>query len=373
MHIESLKLKSFRNLAAVDLTLPATTILLSGKNAQGKTNLLEAVYLAATGRSFRFAAPADMVEHGEPRAHIGAVFVRQDVRHQIDVELSAAGRSLRVDGRGQRHLAALVGLVNVVAFFPDDLRITKGEPEQRRRFFDRVVASCRPQFLPAALAYARTLRSRNALLRQQAGRDLVHAYDEQLVLHGALVHRCRQEVLSLWAPFAAHRFAGLAAADEGLHIALMSGVPKATGDDIAEPLRAALTAAYPRDAARGMTTTGPHRADLLFTLGGREARTYASQGQQRSLVLALKLGEVDAVYSRTGDQPILLLDDVSSELDQERTALLFAQLTGKVGQVWVTTTGSTPLPLPHSAHLLTVDHGRVYAQADKTLVSVPSL
>ncbi|MBI3180001.1 MAG: hypothetical protein HYZ27_10095, partial [Deltaproteobacteria bacterium] len=157
------------------------------------------------------------------------------------------------------------------------------------------------------------------------------------------------------------RFAALTATDAPLALTLRSGLPNAESEDIADAFRAALAAGFARDVARGMTTVGPHRADLVLWLGGREARAYASQGQQRSMVLALKLAELDAVRSRARDEPILLLDDVSSELDAERTARLFAQLTDKAGQVWVTTTGATTLPLPKGAHVLVVEAGHVRA------------
>lgn len=363
MHVEQLTLSAFRNLASHTLQLHERTVLVRGQNAQGKTNLLEALYVSATGRSFRHAPPGELLKHGAEAGLIEARFSRNGVRHDVEVALSPRARKLTVDGRHVRHVTRLLELVNVVAFFPDDLRIVKGSPEERRRFVDRAIANHRPDFVTAALAYAQVLKSRNALLKAPKAPDrlLLATYDEQLVRHGALVHACRQETLAALAPRATERFAAIMRSAQGApraEFSLHSGVPDGEGG-FGERLTRALEASYARDRARGLTSVGPHRADLVMTVDAKEARSFASQGQQRALILSLKLAELAYLQERLGSPPILLLDDVSSELDAERTGYLFESIEAVAGQVWVSTTGAAPLPLPRPPQIFEVRAGQI--------------
>ena len=162
MHIERLATHRWRNLAAAELVFEPKLVVLEGDNAQGKTNILEALYLCATGRSFRLAAGKEMMRHGELGASVTAQLSRHDVRHEVHVQLSAHSRCIRVDGKARRQGKALLELLNMVAFFPDDLRLIKEGPERRRQFLDRAVANASPQFAGHAIAYQRALRARNA-------------------------------------------------------------------------------------------------------------------------------------------------------------------------------------------------------------------
>jgi DNA replication and repair protein RecF len=332
-----------------------------GANAQGKTNLLEALFVSATGRSFRAAPPRELLQHGAAGGHVRARFVRSGVRHDVEVTLTPESRRLSVDGRAVRHATRLLELVNVVSFFPDDLRIAKGSPEERRRFVDRAIANHRPDFVTAAMAYARVLKSRNALLRAPRPPDRLQlaTYDEQLVSHGALVHACRLQTLGELAPLAARSFAAIMQSEgqaPAAEFQLSSGLPT-SDESFTDTFLRALQASYAKDRARGSTSAGPHRADLLMSIDGQDARSFASQGQQRALILALKLAELAYLKARLGSPPILLLDDVSSELDVERTRILFATIAEVAGQVWVSTTGAAPLPLPADAQWLEVSGG----------------
>ena len=374
MRIERLVARHLRNLEHIDIRPESPFVLLQGDNAQGKTNILEALYLCATGRSFRHATAADMLQYGEPAAVVQATLVRQGVRHVVDVHVRPRGRDIRVDERAVRQATKLLELMNMVAFFPDDLRIIKGSPEERRRFLDRAVANSAPAFAQATLAYHKALRSRNALLRapHAPDRSLVEAYDAQLVQHGVMMHRCRAAYLEQWIPQAREHIKQLLPQESAsFSVVLQDGVnptPQMDARDFAPaaqdmPFEAAFFAAlhsgYPRDRRRGMTLCGPHRADLLCALGGRSAKGFASQGQQRALVLALKLAEVECLQARLGTPPVLLLDDVSSELDSERTKRLFEVVQQVQCQVWVTTTGAALLPVPQGAHRMRVRGGRV--------------
>lgn len=364
MRIERLEARGFRNLAPLSLTFEEAAAVFRGPNAQGKTNLLEALYVCATGRSFRHAAPRELVHHDAAAARLSSRFERQGVRHDVEVSITRERRSMQVDGRALQQTSRLLQLVNVVAFFPDDLRIAKGSPEERRRFLDRVVGNYRPDFVDAASAYAKALRSRNALLKAKEAPDpaLLAVYDEQLLRHGAAVHAGRRAALAALLPAAARYFAEVMDGAR-VDVRLTAGLPD-DADDVAALLGQALRDSYPRDRARGSTSYGPHRADLHIEVNGRDARLFASQGQQRAAVLALKLAEVETLGAQLGTLPLLLLDDVSSELDAARTRALFETVARLGCQVLVSTTGAAPLTLAGGARVFDVRDGHVVAAKD---------
>ncbi len=359
MFIERLSLRSFRNLEEVALELDPSPILLEGANAQGKTNLLEALSLCVTGRSFRGAKPCELIGHGRESGKLAARFVRQEVRHDIEVALSPKHRTIKVDGRHLRQTIKLLELFNLVSFFPDDLRMVKGIPEERRRFIDRAIANHNPDFARAAVSYASALRSRNMLLRTSHTLDeqLLESYDEQLITHGRVLHTCREETLRELLPLAAQSFAKIAGGRGALTATFAPGLMLA--GDFSESFRAELSVRRHKDRARGMTTAGPHRADLVISIDDKDTRAFASQGQQRAVVLAMKLAELEYLSARLGAPPILLLDDVSSELDTERTRDFLATALSFGSQVWVTTTGAAPLPFDRKVQRFVIEAGRV--------------
>jgi len=365
MKITRLAARGFRNLTAFDLTLTPGAVVFRGGNGQGKTNLLEALYVCATGRSFRHASPRELIRFGEEHSELTATVLRQDVRHDVEVEIVPTHRSVKVDGRYVRHAARLLELVNVVAFFPDDLRVAKGAPEDRRRLLDRAIANYRPDFVEAAVSYAKVLKSRNLLLKDRARLDrrLLAVYDEQLVRYGSVLTACRVEGLEALAPRALQWFQTIMPAAGPLRLELITGVSARPGEGFSDALRRGLSESISRDLARGMTCIGPHRADLGLTLNGRDARVFASQGQQRALVLAIKLAEVQTLTERLHEPPVLLLDDISSELDREHTSSLFAAVLEVGSQLWISTTGAAELPLAPDTQVFEVAAGKVTASA----------
>ncbi|MEZ0314042.1 MAG: DNA replication/repair protein RecF [Myxococcota bacterium] len=368
MRIERLEARGFRNLQALTLDLTARATVLRGANAQGKTNVLEALYVCATGRSFRNAAPRELIAHDQPRARLASRFERQNVRHDVEVVIDEKRRGMQVDGRALTRTSKLLQLVNVVAFFPDDLRIAKGSPEERRRFLDRAVGNYRADFVDAATSYAKVLKTRNALLRAERAPDpqMLAVYDEQLVQHGVVVHMSRQAALQELAPTAQKYFAAIMQEATHMHIELEGGLGGDTAvadSDYVSVFAERLRTGYPRDRARGVTSVGPHRADLLMRVNDRDARGFASQGQQRALVLALKLAEVETVGQKLETMPVLLLDDVSSELDAERSRLLFSTIDALGCQTLVSTTGATVLPFASDTRIYDVRAGALAVAA----------
>ncbi len=350
MFLESLSLHNFRNIAQLELTIPAQGVLLQGNNGQGKTSILEALYLCATGRSFRTQRVHEMIRHGESAARISARFIRRGVRHVIDVSLQPKHRVITVDDKRLPATSSLLQMVNIVAFFPDDLCITKGPAEGRRHFVDRMVANIQSDFLMSSVNYAKVLKSRNHVLRQsQNGIDpvLMKTLDEQLIGYGEKIHTYRSQTLKALLPLAIEIYTEISMGkDPTPNMELTAGFLLSSEymSDYKTNFKKTLEKDLPRDRALGMTSSGPHRADLFISLGNYNSRQYASQGQQRALVLALKLAEVHMLRSILESPPILLLDDVSSELDSERCSVLFNDLVQSEAQVWLSTTGAAKLP-----------------------------
>lgn len=367
MHIEHLEAYHFRNLERFSLDLGPGVVVFEGANAQGKTNLLEAMYVCATGKSFRRARPRELLRHDQERGWLRARFSRQGVRHDVAISLEPQRRVIEVDGRLLRRASRLLEIINIVAFFPDDLRIVKGSPDERRNFLDRAVANHRQEFVEATLRYLKALKTRNLLLRDKAlNRAVLAAYDEQLVEYGTTLYRDRVEVLARLRPAVERYFTRIMQVDAEVGLKLLSGLQGASAGPERDPeptpdaFRAALAQSYRRDRMRGSTQVGPHRSDLEISIDGMPARRFASQGQQRALVLALKLAEAEYLEQALDSAPCLLLDDVSSELDAERTRMLFTVVAELRCQVWVTTTRSSLLPLSSRDQILTVRAGNIF-------------
>ena len=267
---------------------------------------------------------------------------------EVEVLVETGGRSARVDGKPVRDPDQLFGGLATVAFTPVDLAVVKGGPEGRRRLLDRAVQNRHPAHLADAREYLRALRSRNQLLRQRAQPDLLASFNEPLARLGARLRQRREEVLSEIRPQAEKAFAEVARGEAPLRVAYLAagrdsdGLEEA-GPSLAERLLEALRRRLPRDEERGYTSVGPHADDLGLFLGERPARFYASQGQARAAVLAFKIGEIENLRAAQGRAPLLLLDDVSSELDPERNAFLMAYLGALAGQVVLTTTDPQPV------------------------------
>ena len=333
--------------------------MLAGDNGQGKTNFLEAVYLVGTLRGFRAGKLEELVRFGAASGRASARVDRNGLDRRYDVEVFAepARKTARVDGKAVRAGAEYFGGFNVVLFVPDDLRLPRGSPSARRRFLDRAVWNVEPAFLKDAQAADKILKSRNAVLRDGGPRamstaqqeELLGVYDEQLATVGAAVVGRRRRYLERLAPRFAEAFERISRS--GLRVtaryqsALDGGGenegeerPPKPAEDYAARLLAALRASRARDRALGYTTAGPQTDDVALFLDGRPARLYASQGQLRAMVLALKVAEIDTLAEALGEPPILLLDDVSSELDPAKTRFLFEFLGEMSGQVFITTT-----------------------------------
>jgi DNA replication and repair protein RecF len=341
--LADLRLRDFRNYAVTDLTLGPGLTFLVGANAQGKSNLLEAIYTVALGRSPRVVRDAEVIRFGQDRAYVRAG-VRGSRAQTLEVGFDRAtgARRLKVNGvtatRGQ-----LLGRCVVVLAGSLDDEMIRGAPAHRRRVMDAALAQVSPSYFFALTRYTRVLRQRNRVLRAPAGGALLAPWDDQLVELGAVLIERRRAFVARLAARAADRHARLGGGDERLEIAYVCAVGDGSEH---EALRRALEAGRAEDLRRGTTLAGPHRDDLRFTINGVDVRMFGSQGQHHTVALSLRLAEVDLLRDESGEWPIVLLDDVMAHLDASRQALLLKEVGGP--QVLLTHTeipASVDIPL----------------------------
>jgi DNA replication and repair protein RecF len=338
-----LSFQDFRNLGRVELTPSEHATIAVGQNGQGKTNLLEGVFFLATLKPLRASRLAELVRFGAERARVEGRFVLGGAQREIAVEISRGARQAFVDGKKAASLEEYFGGVAVVAFTPDDLEVVKGGPDERRQFLDRAVFNRFPAYLRESRAYARALKGRNRLLKERVAPEYLESWDQALASTGGRLWTRRRALLSELGPRAVAAFAAIGRTEDPasysyapVHLEADFG----TADEaaLARALYQALWTRRQRDLERGFTSVGPHADDVEIHLGERLARTFASQGQQRALVLGWKVAEIENLKSALGFLPLLLLDDVSSELDPERNTYLMEYLAKSGAQVFLTTT-----------------------------------
>ncbi len=340
----SLAYERFRNLRSVSLTPSPHATIAVGENGQGKTNLLEGLYFLATLKPLRASKLSELVQFDEPSARVTGRFLLAGAEREISVEVQPGGRTAYVDGKKAASLEAYFGGVSVVAFTPDDLAVVKGGPDGRRAFLDRSVFNRFPAYLSESREYARALKSRNRLLKDDAPASHLKAWDATLAKVGARLWVRRRAVLGELGARAAAAFQRIGRVEVGASFSYgpsnLPGVDFAAADEarLEEALASGLDARLVRDMERGFTSVGPHADDLEIALGTHAARQFASQGQSRALVLAWKVAEIENLKATNGFLPLLLLDDVSSELDPERNAFLMGYLAESGAQTFLTTT-----------------------------------
>ena len=353
MWVERIELVDFRSYrsAALDLTQGVTVLV--GPNGRGKTNVLEALHRVAVGSSHRIAGDSALVREGADDAVI-RTSLRSDDGHRrtVDLQFGSGRTRAQVDGQAVRRSAEAVGVLRAVSFAPEDLSLVRGDPADRRRYLDQLLSQRRTSYATALADYERVLRQRNTLLKDLRGRDVgpgdgtLTAWTDQLVAHGApLVAARLAAVAALRTPVSAAH-AGLTGTDVPVTLGYRSDAEVSEDDDvtaIADAMRAALTVLAREEVRRGVTLVGPHRDELVITLEGRAARTTASQGEAWSVALACKVGAAP-LLTGVGDRPVLLLDDVFSELDEGRRARVVA-LCADFDQVIVTAAVDADVPL----------------------------
>lgn len=388
MRLTSLELDEFRLYRTLRLAIPPAGLRVVGRNASGKTSLLEAVYLLATARSPRASLERDLINwhsneeydlspYARVRAEVDSDGRSLDLELTLAVEPERGGtrKRVKIDGLARRTVDA-VGTVRVVLFEPEDLGLVLGSPSARRRYLDISLSQLDPTYLQALSRYGRLAQQRNSLLkelgarRDRGARDGELAYwDEEMVTYGSYLVAARLRYTGRLAAHARETFVRLSGGDVALGIAYRASIE--LSETLLERVRAAppaegqalvgrsfeqtLRARREDELRRGATLVGPHRDDLLFTLDGRDLSAFGSRGQQRLAVVATKLAELDTMLEIAGDQPILLLDDVLSELDAAHRELLLAAIGAAGCQVLITGTDRQLLEHPALAALPLVE------------------
>ncbi len=330
MQIKKLFLQNFRNYESEKFIFSDGLNVLFGKNAQGKTNCAEAVFYLCTGASLRIRHDKQLVKIGAETAKITAEAENRYGRVTIEAEISENKREIRVNGSKINKNADLMGHVNSVFFSPGELRLIQDGPDERRRFMNISISQTSPAYYTALLRYNKILDQRNALLKNpdySLVLDTLPVWDEQLCRYAAVIVKKRREFLEKLSPYAKEMHAFLTDNQEELEVKL-DKTYKGEEEEIAQTLARRLSNNYDKDLRLGFTTVGPHRDDLDVTISGVDAKAYASQGQTRTAALSLKLAEVQIFKDLSGEYPILVLDDVMSELDLPRRKKLLKRISG---------------------------------------------
>ena len=333
VHLAHLRLRDFRNYARLDADFSPGFHVLLGDNAQGKTNILEAIYLMATLRSFRGVGGAQMVRHGQKGYFVGGKVVAQG-QHEIKMFWSVAERKLTLDGQPVRKLTDYLGVLRVVVFCTEDLLLIKGPSRSRRRFIDLLLTQTHKAYLPLLQRYARALRSRNAILKQrQPDEAALDSFSAELVKLGNEIIERRQELIPKLSPLARLAYRRISNDAEELKLNYQPSVKKDFAVELAQARR--------RLQTYRSTLIGPHRDELQLLVNDRSAAQFGSEGQKRTLAIALKMAQAEYLTGIRGSPPILLIDDVMGELDAKRRSGLLPLLERthhSRGQVFMTCT-----------------------------------
>ena len=356
MRLDRVWLTDLRSYASADISLAPGLTALLGDNGQGKTNVLEAIAWLATLSSFRGAPTDALIRQGAGRAVIRAEAEREGRAILLEAELVASGRNrVLVNRQPLKRARDLLGVLRVTVFAPDDLELVKGGPSERRRYLDDALVASHPRYDALRGEVDKVLKQRNALLKNAGGRldesaaFTLDVWDTKLVESGGALAAARMDLLSRLAPELSR-----------MYDAVAHGPAEVTATYVAEwaapGLAEALAAARRDDLRRGVSTVGPHRDDVELQIGGMPARTHASQGEQRSLALALRLASHRVLTDITGSPPVLLLDDVFSELDPDRSDALLSNLPA--GQTLLTSASGLP-PKASPELILHIRNGQI--------------
>lgn len=337
MYIKEIELQDFRNYKSLTAQFHNSVNIFLGQNAQGKTNLLESIYITSMGKSFRTGKDRDMVRFGEEFFRVKATAEKKDGDELIvEVAVNKEGKKgIKIDGIKAKKMSDLLENIYIVIFSPEDLRIVKDEPEKRRRFIDRELCQIKPSYFMALNQYKKVLAQRNAYLKEyNIEEGILDIWDMQLAEYGSKIIENRTEFIKKLSSISSMIHKDITNRKEELEVIYEPNIEYCK--NLREIYYKELQLARGNDIRRRTTTKGPHKDDLSLISNGIDIRNFGSQGQQRTAALSLKLSEIKLIEEETGETPVLLLDDVLSELDRERQNYLINSLENT--QVFITTT-----------------------------------
>lgn len=341
MNLNSVSIENFRNLASVQLQFQPGLNILHGANAQGKTSILEALYLLGHLKSFRAARNEELIRLGQNRSRISARLSHQGCDRTLALEIAAEGKKPTLDGKEARSAEAFFGWLRPILFSPEEIGLIKGAPAGRRALVDRAIFQSDPSFLERSQGYARMLKQRNCLLRAGAGRNALEPWTDALIASGARLRQDRRNYLRRLSPRLGQIYREICADQETASLAWSEETADLAAEE--QRLRRDLCNSREGEERLGQTLVGPHRDEPLFLVDGRALKTYGSQGQQRSFILAFKTAQLLDLEDFIGAPAVFLLDDMTSELDRHRQGYFFRFLLARKGQIILTTTDIQPL------------------------------
>ncbi len=323
MQLRRFSAKNYRNIAEADILFSPGMNLLSGENAQGKTNVLDAIYTFARGRSFRGSTDPEQVKFGESGFRIAIDYQSEGREHSLSFAFENGRRERKKNGYTLGGLSEMIGSFRAVLFYPEHLSLVKGGPAERRAFLNIAISQLDPLYIKRLAAYGKRLEERNFLLKTASrggylDRELLDSFSFGMATDAAYIHGKRVSYLLSLSPHAAAFATRLSGGRESLSLAYAASLPEGGEGDLAAAYYRLFTENLARETAAGTTLFGPQRDDMEILIGDKPARVFGSQGQQRTVVLALKLGEGEVSREYTGEYPVYLFDDVLSELDEGR-------------------------------------------------------
>lgn len=366
MYLKTLELHNFRNYADLVVEFGSGINVLLGENAQGKTNLLESIYFLALTRSHRTNSDRDLISWKTKAARVSGSVQKEHTVTPLEINLSSKGKNAKVNHLEQSRLSQYVGQLNVILFAPEDLSIVKGSPAVRRKFIDMEFGQMSSKYLYNSAQYRSVLKQRNQYIKQlqfnpKGDQVYLDVLSDQLAAHGAEIIFQRIQFLKKLEKWSQEVHKEISQGKEKLSFQYVSPISSDQADTT-EKIYAALQALFQKqrekELQQGKTLVGPHLDDVRFMVNDKNVSTFGSQGQQRTTALSVKLAEIDLMKEETGEYPVLLLDDVLSELDDSRQTHLLTAIQNKV-QTFITTTNLSGVAqqLINEPHVFNIDHG----------------
>ncbi len=339
MYIENIELKNFRNYDNLKLEFNKNVNLILGNNAQGKTNLIEAIYMSSMGKSFRTSRDSDMIKFSTEYTHVKIFAKKEFLDTTVDISIGGPSKKvIKKDSVNIKKMSELMKNILIVIFSPDDLKLIKDEPEKRRKFIDRELCQISPKYYDSLTRYKKILLQKNAYLKsEKIDESMLELWDMQLAKYGSDIVILREKFLEKMNVFSSRIHESISGGREKLVLEYNPNIKRATEDKNFEgTFFDELKKSRKNDIKSRTSSKGPHKDDISFIVNGIDMRKFGSQGQQRTCALSLKLAELNLIKEEVGEDAILLLDDVMSELDAGRQEFLIKTL--KENQLFITTT-----------------------------------